>query len=338
MKKSSNNLFLYFILILSTKFIVFIHKRINVPIAAGSLLWGSINFMEKYGQMNALRRIRLRHQDSSFISILLFWFCPSLENHQPWNYSLEKISEHWKGRKGSTVTAVWVFFLTDNEWRWSQMNFFMVWHDYEWGNNSFDKITIMRKPMNKKKWENHKTRILNFCIFLLFSFFVFSLLWLYFLCCRGRHWSQGSSRGRQISEVIVTNWDLLASPHSRSCWLWLIWTGTSWAWSRARCFRVSGQTEWRPTWKYVSSINYEVLRKVWISSSHSPGGRKGSIPGARAIPCLLYSISSLKLCPDYPHSLGVRSPLVSFLWLSSVHPLSGVRGITKTHPLSGHHL
>ena len=39
------------------------------------------------------------------------------------------------------------------------------------------------------------------------------------------------------------------------------------------------------------------LRKVLISSCHSLGGRKGSIPGARVIPCLLYSISSLQLAP-----------------------------------------
>ena len=65
------------------------------------------------------------------------------------------------------------------------------------------------------------------------------------------------------------------------------------------------------------------LRKVLISSCHSPGGRKGSIPGARVIPCLLYSISSLHL-GGWPASsrceISARVSPVA-VWLSCVHPL-----------------
>ena len=95
------NLFLYFILILSTKFIVFIHKRINVPIAAGSLLWGSINFMEKYGQMNALRRIRLRHQDSSSSQYYYSGSVPPWKIISPETIAWKRSRSTEKGEKGA---------------------------------------------------------------------------------------------------------------------------------------------------------------------------------------------------------------------------------------------
>ena len=146
--------------------------------------------------------------------------------------------------------------MNEDEARWI---YFMVWHDYEWGNISFEKITIMRKPMNKKKWENHKMRILNFCILLLFSFLSFLCCDLTFCTVDDNTEVKARVEGDRFKRSLSLIETLLAFPHSWSCWLWLIWTGISWAWSRAKCFRVSGQTEWRPTWKYVSSINYEGL-------------------------------------------------------------------------------